>query len=174
MKRQRSPWRLPAGFALAAFAFLFATPSRTQDRTPPELPGPPAVRAEGTFEVQLQPSEGDEEWGQFTRLTLDKTFSGDLQAASKGVMLAARTEVEGSAGYVALERVRGELEGRKGSFILQHSGIMGRGKESLEVQVVTDSGTGELKGLSGSMEIEIDESGHRYVFLYSLPEKEDR
>ncbi len=130
------------------------------------------VRAQGTFDVDMQPLADDEGWGGFARMSLDKRFRGDLDGRSKGVMLAAHTEVKGSAGYVALERVTAELAGRSGSFVLQHSGIMGQGRESLEIAVVTDSGTGELKGISGTLEIFFKKEGHAYVFAYSLPTAE--
>ncbi len=123
------------------------------------------LEAQGTFDVKLTPvSEADAAVG---RLVLAKTFNGDLEATSVGEMLAIRT-VEGSAGYVAMERVTGTLGGRRGSFALQHSGTMNRGNPALSVAVVPDSGTEELAGLSGSMTIET-EDGHRYAFRYLLP-----
>ncbi len=102
------------------------------------------------------------------RMTIDKTFQGDLQARSLGQMLAARTATEGSAGYVALEQVSGTLGGRRGSFVLQHSGTMNRGVASLQLYVVPDSGTGELAGLSGSMHIINEGDAHRYEFDYDI------
>ena len=99
------------------------------------------------------------------RLLLAKTFVGDLAGTSTAQMLAVRTATEGSAGYVALENVTGTLAGRTGSFVLQHSGAM-----SLSCTVIPDSGTGDLVGLSGTMTIEQDASGHRYTFNYTLPE----
>src|SRR5471032_1004996 len=90
-------------------------------------------------------------------------------AASIGEMLSVRSETPGSAGYVALERVTGTLQGRKGSFVLQHSGTMNRGAPTLVLTVVPDSGTGELAGLSGSMAIIIDQGKHSYTMDYQLP-----
>ena len=104
------------------------------------------------------------------RMTIDKQFHGDLEAASKGQMLSAMTEVKGSAGYVAMERVTGTLSGRSGSFVLQHSASMTRGAPQLSVTVVPDSGTGELAGLSGNLAIEIVDKKHFYSFDYTLPE----
>ena len=101
------------------------------------------------------------------RMTLAKAFHGALEATSEGEMLAIRT-VEGSAGYVAMESVSGTLEGRRGSFALQHSGTMNRGKPTLVVSVVPDSGTDELAGLSGTMTIDVIEGEHRYAFRYAL------
>ena len=94
---------------------------------------------------------------------------GDLEATSKGEMIAAQTEVKGSAGYVAMERVTGTLQGRKGSFVLQHSGTMNRGVPQLSVTVVPDSGTEELRGIAGTMDIIIAPGGkHSYEFTYTI------
>ncbi len=103
------------------------------------------------------------------RMSIDKQFSGDLEGTSKGQMLAAMTDVKESAGYVALERVDGKLAGRKGSFALQHSGIMDRGTPQLIITVVPDSGTGELVGIKGKMVINIVDGKHFYEFEYKLP-----
>jgi flagellar basal body rod protein FlgG len=102
-------------------------------------------------------------------MSIDKTFHGELDATSKGEMLAAMTPVKGSAGYVAIEKVTGKLAGRDGTFVLQHMGTMTRGEGKLTVTVVPDSGTGQLVGLSGTMSIEITEGKHFYHFEYSLP-----
>ena len=104
------------------------------------------------------------------RLSIDKTFEGPLSATSRGQMLSFMSETKGSAGYVAMERVTGTLEGRSGSFTLQHSGKMVRGAPSLDLTVVADSGTGELKGLSGSMAIDVVDGLHQYTLTYSLPD----
>jgi hypothetical protein len=101
-------------------------------------------------------------------MILDKQFHGDLEATSKGQMLAAGTAVQGSAGYVAMERVTGTLNGRSGTFVLQHSGTMNRGAPHLTLTVVPDSGTGELEGLAGSMTIDRAEGKHSYGFEYTL------
>jgi hypothetical protein len=103
-------------------------------------------------------------------MTIDKQFHGDLEAVSKGQMLAAGTAVQGSAGYVAMERVSGSLKGRSGSFVLQHSGSMTRGTPQLSVTVVPDSGTGDLAGLTGKMSIQIAGGKHSYEFEYTLAE----
>jgi hypothetical protein len=101
-------------------------------------------------------------------MSIDKQFHGDLEAASQGQMLAAGTSVNGSAGYVALERVSGILQGRNGTFVLQHSGTMTRGVPQLSITVVPDSGTEELVGLTGKVEIEIKDGKHFYQFDYSI------
>jgi hypothetical protein len=125
--------------------------------------------ASGTFEVKTNP-QTDEKVGDPTigRLSLDKQFHGSLEATSKGQMLAVSTEVQGSAGYVAMERVSGTLDGRKGTFALQHSGTMTRGTPQLSITVVPDSGTGELTGLAGKMTIKIEDGKHFYELEYTL------
>lgn len=128
--------------------------------------------AAGSFDVKVTPLPAEEKIGDPTiaRMALDKQFHGDLEAASKGQMLTAMGDVKGSAGYVAMERVTGTLQGRIGSFALQHMGTMTRGTPSLTISVVPDSGTGELAGLAGTLEIHIAEGKHSYDFSYTLPE----
>jgi hypothetical protein len=101
-------------------------------------------------------------------MSIDKTFFGGLSAISKGEMLNALSPVEGSAGYVAVEQVTGELEGKKGSFVLQHYGLMGSGGRLLTLEVVPNSGTGELERLTGKMDIRIENRQHYYDFEYHL------
>src|ERR1700730_12412472 len=115
------------------------------------------THASGPFEVSLVPRDPETGVGDPTlgRMSINKQFHGDLEATSKGQMLTAMTEVQGSAGYVAMERVQGTLQGRKGTFALQHSGTMTRGTPQLSVTVVPDSGTGQLVGLAGKMTINI-------------------
>ena len=129
------------------------------------------ARATGTFDVKVtpQPPDAYTEGGTLGRLTIDKQFHGDLDAASKGQMLSGGTAVKGSAGYVAIERVSGTLAGRRGTFILQHSGTMARGVPQLTITVVPDSGTEELAGLAGAMTIDTAGGGHAYQFTYTLP-----
>lgn len=126
---------------------------------------------EGPFDVKLSPQPVHEEAeGKFDRVSIDKRFHGELDAGSRGEMLAAMTPVMGSAGYAALEKVEGRLAGRSGSFLLLHRGLTDRGAPDLSVTVVPDSGSGELTGLTGSMKIEIREGGvHFYSFDYELP-----
>ncbi len=129
------------------------------------------TRATGTFEVTITPQPADDRTDGATlgRMSLDKQFSGDLQATGRGQMLTAMGGVAGSAGYVAIERVTGTLGGRRGSFILQHTGTMAAGAQSLSVTVVPDSGTEELTGLAGSMTITVEPGRHSYTFDYALP-----
>lgn len=128
--------------------------------------------ATGSFDVRLTPRQPDSpeaEKAQVTRMSIDKQFHGDLEAASAGEMLSAISAVKGSAGYVAMERVTGSLHGRSGGFVLQHHATMHRGVPQLSVTVVPDSGTGELEGLAGSMSIQIENGAHLYTFDYTLP-----
>ncbi len=126
--------------------------------------------ASGTFQVKLSPqvTNGDARLGH---LLIDKQFLGDLEATSKGEMLTGGTAVKGSACYVAIELVTGRLHGRSGSFILQHTGTMDRGKPALSVTVVPDSGTDELAGLTSKMAINIADGKHSYAFEYTLDQQ---
>jgi len=129
------------------------------------------AHATGPFEVKLLPQEPEDKTDGSTlgRFSIDKEFHGDLEATSKGQMLSAGTDVKGSAGYVAIERVIGTLHGKRGTFVLQHNGVMTRGAPQLTIIVVPDSGTGELTGLSGTMQINIADGRHSYDFDYTLP-----
>ena len=128
------------------------------------------TRVRGTFDVKLtaQPPEDKTEGSTLGRMSIDKQIHGPLEGTSHGEMLTAMTSVTGSAGYVAVERVTGMLDGRKGTFVLQHHGLMTRGAPELSVIVVPDSGTGELVGLSGSMTIKVEDGKHFYELEYSL------
>jgi hypothetical protein len=128
-------------------------------------------RAEGRFVVNLTPQPPDERPGAgfLGRLAIEKTFSGGFSGKSIGQMLSSRSGAEGSAGYVAIEKVEGTLDGRTGSFVLQHSGHASRGETRLRVNVVADSGTDELTGLRGEMQINgAPDGSHFYVFDYTF------
>jgi hypothetical protein len=128
------------------------------------------MKIKGTFEVKLTPigfSQEGTDGIQLGRMSIDKTFHGELSGHSKGEMLSATTPTKGSAGYVALEQFEGTLKGKKGSFVLQHFGIMNRGENRLILEVVPNSGAGELTGLSGTMQIIIEDGKHYYEFQYS-------
>jgi len=127
-----------------------------------------STRVTGLFDVKLTPQAADESGAGLGRFTIDKQFHGDLEATSAGQMVSAGVSGKGSAGYVAIERVTGTLSGLRGSFVLQHNGLMTRGVPSLAIVVVPDSGTGELEGLSGKMEIIIAGGKHSYDFEYSI------
>src|SRR4051794_24174286 len=118
------------------------------------------THATGTFEVKLTPQANDDP--ALSRLTIEKTFHGDLEGTRKGQMLGAATDIKNSAGYVALERVTGTLGHRARTFILQDSGTMTRGALHLIVTVVADSGTGALAGLEGKMAIQVESGKHSY------------
>jgi hypothetical protein len=126
-------------------------------------------RAKGEFDVKLTPVAKDEKSG-IQRMSVEKTWRGDLDGTSVGEMLATGS-AEGSGVYVAVERVTGKLAGREGAFALHHTGVMERGKPSLTITIVPDSGTGELAGISGALTLEITGGKHFYELEYSLPEK---
>jgi len=127
--------------------------------------------ATGPFEVKLTPLDPafKSEDNSIGRYSLDKQFHGALEATSKGEMLSGMGTVKGSGGYVAIERVTGILDGRTGTFILQHNGTMQNGVYHLNVIVVPDSGTAQLTGLQGTMEIIIKDGKHSYELTYTLP-----
>lgn len=126
--------------------------------------------ATGSFETTMSPQPPYDTADGVTlgRVTISKRFHGDLEATSVVEMLSAVTGVKGSAGYVAIERVVGTLEGRVGGFVLQHSGTMTRGEPRLTVSIVPDSGSGELKGIAGTMTIDIVDGMHKFTLDYTL------
>jgi hypothetical protein len=158
------------GLSLALTAFAVPPGVRSIPKSDSKEPAM-TQHARGTFDVKVSPQAAEEKVGDPTvgRMALDKQFHGDLEATSKGQMLAVATDVKGSAGYVAMERVTGTLKGHAGSFALQHSGTMTRGTPSLTITVVPDSGTGDLAGIAGSMSIVIADGKHSYDFEYTLP-----
>ena len=125
----------------------------------------------GRFDVKMlpQPPQDEAAGAVIGRMLLDKRYHGELDATGHGQMLAAHGSEKGSAGYVAIEYVNGSLQGRSGSFVLQHTGIMDRSTPQLTIVVVPDSGTNELKGLSGRMNIVMKDGAHHYEFEYTLP-----
>ena len=128
-------------------------------------------RASGAFDVTLTPQPWPEPQAAgitFGRLLLDKHYHGELEAHAQGQMLSAVTGTAGSAGYVALEAVNGTLHGRRGGFVLMHTGTLTRGAPQLVVSVVPDSGSGDLAGLAGQLAIRIEGGGHFYTFDYTL------
>jgi Protein of unknown function (DUF3224) len=124
--------------------------------------------ATGTFEVKLTPEPDASGEAVVGRMSIDKQFQGDINGTSKGLMTMAGTAVQGSAGYVALEKVSASIDGKNGTFYLQHHGIMNRGEGKLIVVVIPDSGTDGLTGLSGSMSIKIEDGKHFYDFEYAI------
>jgi hypothetical protein len=124
-------------------------------------------RATGTFTTAFEPLSSDHDF--IARMRVRKTIEGDLAGDGVAEMMSVGTAAEGSAGYVAIDRITGTLGGRRGSFVLQHFGLMARGDGTLTVQVVPDSGTGELTGLTGSFAIVNADGVHSYTFDYELP-----
>lgn len=124
----------------------------------------------GTFEIKMsaEPPYEVVDGVSLSRASFDKRFSGPLEATSQVQMLAARTKVSNSAGYVALERIVGRLEGREGSFVVVHLGLMNQGAQSLTISIVPDSGTGALTGIAGQMSIRIEGGQHYYALDYTL------
>jgi Protein of unknown function (DUF3224) len=157
---------------LLALCTLFITLCAAAQPTPSSNRTPAMIQvAKGEFVVKLAPLavEGQPEGSKIGRMSIDKTISGDLVATTTGQMLSAMTETKGSAGYVAIERVDGALNGKRGTFVLQHTGSMNRGVPHLSVTVVPDSGTGDLVGLAGEFNIIIANGKHSYEFKYTLP-----
>ncbi len=168
--------RIPLGFfACIWLAAGIGIPAYVQATTP--APGGDqreatvTTRASGTFEVKLtpQPAPGGAEGEIPGRMSIEKQFHGDLEGSGSGEMLTAGTGAKGSSGgYVAIERVTGTLHGRRGTFVLQHSGTMTRGSPHLTITVVPDSGTDQLVGLAGKMAITIEDGRHSYDLEYTL------
>jgi hypothetical protein len=128
--------------------------------------------ATGTFEVKVVPQGADDQskLAAVSRMSIDKQFHGGLEGTSRVEGLTAGTDVKGSAVYVAIEQFTGTLAGHKGGFLLHHTGLMTRGAPHLTVSVVPDSGTGQLVGLMGEMNVTITDGKHSYDFAYALPE----
>lgn len=162
--------------AIATFALSVTAQQSTQSSNPTTKSNGTMNHAHGSFDVKLVPQKPDGTGATdagVARLTLDKQFHGDLEGTSKGEMLSAMSaDVKNSGVYVALERVTGKLGGRSGSFVLYHTGIMDRGQQQLTITVAPDSGTGDLKGITGKLNITIEPGGkHFYDFDYELPAK---
>lgn len=128
------------------------------------------MQAKGEFDVARIPQDELDIGGGATigHSRFEKRFRGPLEATSVVHMLALMTPVPGSGAYVAIERIEGTLDGRRGSFFAQHNGIMDRGRPSLDLTVIPDSGSGELTGLHGRIAIDIVEGKHFYTFDYGF------
>lgn len=126
--------------------------------------------AKGEFEVKLVPQTEERSIPLLGRLIIDKVFHGDIVGSSQGQMLSAKTAVPASAGYVAIERVEATINGRQGSFVLQHNATMNKGESMLNIIIVPDSGTDELAGIAGKMNILIKDKKHFYDMEYTLPD----
>jgi hypothetical protein len=143
-----------------------AMPARAADLS---LKDSEMQKISGRFEVKMTPEPGEFDAEGIARFRLDKRYEGALTAEAKGLMTAHQATIAGSAGYVAIERVRGTLQGRSGSFVLQHNGLMWGATRQLSIEVIPDSADGELAGLRGRMDIRIEDGVHFYDFEYSLP-----
>ncbi|MGN9845963.1 DUF3224 domain-containing protein [Nonomuraea sp. H19] len=130
------------------------------------------MTAKGTFDTagwDAKPPFDDRDGVTLGLVTMSKTFHGDLTGTSVVTMMVATTPVEDSRSYVALERIEGSLDGRSGSFVVQHNAVSDAGEQSLRISVVPDSATGELRGLRGEMDVIIaPDGGHSYTFDYRL------
>lgn len=158
-----------AVIAVIALMLVPSAPAQAQSPSPKEALK--IMHATGPFDVRVTPQDDKSDDPLLGRMTLDKQYHGDLEATGKGQMLTAGSAVKGSGAYVAIEKVSGTLQGRAGSFVLQHSGIMTQGAPQLTITVVPDSGTGGLAGITGKMTITIAAGGkHSYDFEYSLPQ----
>lgn len=167
---------LGAGLCIAVcFALAIFVHAHSQGNNTVQKEATMANHASGPFDVKITPQKPDNkeaEAANLARMSIDKQFHGDLEGTSKGEMLATGPAAKGSGVYVALERVTGSLKERNGSFVLHHTGIMTRGVPHLTIEVVPDSGTDQLVGLTGKMAINIAPDGkHSYDFEYTLPEK---
>ncbi|MFO0584351.1 MAG: DUF3224 domain-containing protein [Anaeromyxobacter sp.] len=135
----------------------------------PREPHRMKLHASGAFDVKVTPI-ADPRPGAFPRLSIEKTFHGDLEATASGEMMASSAAQEAFAAYVALDRVKGTLAGREGTFLLTHVGTMTSGGQTLTIAVVPGSGTGGLAGLEGALTIRIEPDGkHFYGFEGTLP-----
>ena len=154
-------------------AFSLAAQSQSNSSAPNSSQKETLVTAHATgpFDVKIAPLDPafKTEDNSLGRMSIDKQYHGDLDATRKGEMLTGGTAIKGSGVYVAVERVAGTLHGRSGTFLLQHSGVMTRGTPHLSITVVADSGTGQLTGLTGTMNVIITDGKHSYDFSYSLP-----
>jgi hypothetical protein len=159
-----------AALGLLLLAAPVPTPAPRTPAVQPASAPAGTLHAKGTFDVKLTPQgEDDKRDGATTgRMSADKLYHGDLEGTGKGEMLSALSDIKGSGSYVAIERVSGTLNGRRGTFILDHRGRMTRGAQQLEISVVPDSGTGELAGITGKMAITITEGKHFYEFEYTI------
>ncbi len=126
------------------------------------------LHAHGTFTVEIHPLAPAPPDG-LSRMSIDKQIHGDLEATTHGEMISAGDPKQGAAGYVAMEMVTGTLNGKHGSFALQHSATMDERGPRMTVIVVPGSGTGELRGISGTFTIVIEKGQHSYDLEYTLP-----
>ncbi len=123
--------------------------------------------ATGSFTVDLQ-SLTPTPAGGITRYSINKQIHGGFEGTSRGEMFSAGDPQHGHAGYVAIEVVTGSLDGRQGSFTLQHLASMDAAGSHMQVQIIPGSGTESLQGITGTFDIEIKDGQHRYDLTYDL------
>jgi Protein of unknown function (DUF3224) len=156
--------------AVAAMFLIFVASILAQNASPNTKEASMPQHAAGPFDVKVTPQDDKSDDPLLGRMTLDKQYHGDLEATGKGQMLTAGSAQKGAGGYVAIEKVTGSLNGRTGSFVLQHSGTMKDNVPQLTITVVPESGTGQLEGIAGKMTIKIASTGkHSYDLEYTLP-----
>jgi hypothetical protein len=126
------------------------------------------MHAKGPFDVTVTPQEGAAD-APVARMTLYKEFRGELEAVAHGEMLAAHEPLTGAGVYVAIDRVAGTLHGRAGTFLMAHRGVRNADGQQLDITIVPGSGTGQLAGITGSVDIRIEEKKHFYTIDYALP-----
>ena len=151
--------RFLAVIALLPATLTFAQAAKQQTKM---------THATGTFDVKITPAPADDKNAAIGRMSIAKQWHGDMQGTSQGEMLTAQTDVKGSGVYVALEQFTGTVGGRKGSFLMHHTGIMTRGEPHLAISIVPDSGSGELRGITGTLDIVITEGKHSYDLTYTI------
>ena len=156
---------------LAALVSLAAAPfpqSTHQEPTMPATQTSIQLNAAGTFDVQIAPT-GHAPDDSLQSLSLAKTYHGDLEATSRGEMLASGGPPSTNGGYVAMERITGKLTGRAGSFSAMQLGTMSTGTvPQITMQIVPGSGTGDLSGLYGTMTIAVTSGQHHYTIHYGF------
>jgi hypothetical protein len=143
-------------FVSTTAAYSIASENDEKDET---------LSASGIFEVQLEPQKDQN--APAGRMLINKNYTGDLVGTGIGQMLSKRT-AGGAAVYSAIEEFEGSVEGKKGTFTLVHSGYISADGQSLEVKILEGSGDGELKNISGSLNIMQEEGKHQYELVYSL------
>jgi Protein of unknown function (DUF3224) len=167
---QTAPSARGSGCFLLALAALTMLAPATPATPPPPRPENPMIHhARGTFEVKLAPLSPPPAPG-LARYSINKDVHGDLEATTQGEMYAGGDVSKGAAGYVAIEVVTGKLEGRAGSFALQHSGTIEAGVQKLSIVIVPGSGTGALTGIAGTFDLQVAQGQHSYVLTYTLPQ----
>ena len=133
-----------------------------------------STHVSGSFSITMTPATTPQRSGRTAlgRMLLQKVYTGELAATASGEMLSAVTDTSGAAGYVAIEAITGVLQGRQGSFVVQHAGTMADGRQELSIVIVPHSGTGQLEGISGTMAIRIEAGQHFYDLDYALPQSD--